>query len=106
MLLLLALAADERGASFYGRSRMAERLGLSRREVDVGLERLREAGLVAWRPWRAGSRDGVWQLVELPPPRQNDQGERGGEALSVGAILAQLGWPNQKRGPSSDSRVS
>src|SRR5690606_13412452 len=29
-LTLLALAADARGVSFYGRSRMAERLGLTR----------------------------------------------------------------------------
>lgn len=67
VLVLLALAADDHGASFYGRERMSRALGLPRDEVDRGLARLLELGLVAHRPWRPGFADGVWQLLPLPP---------------------------------------
>lgn len=88
MLVLLTLAADRRGASFFGRERMGLALGLSRQEVDRALDRLLELSLVAHRPWRAGLPDGVWQLLPLPAPSRS---RRGGDALSVGEILAQLG---------------
>ncbi len=87
VLVLLALAADRRGASFYGRERMSMALGLSRQEVDRALDRLLELSLVAHRPWRDGLSDGVWQLLPLPA----SQSRRGGGALSVGEILTQLG---------------
>ncbi len=87
VLVLLALAADRRGASFYGRERMAVALGLSRQEVDRALGRLLELSLVAQRPWRDGLPDGVWQLLPLPASRL----QRGGGALSVGEILAHMG---------------
>ena len=86
-LVLLALAADRSGASFYGRERMAVALGLSRQEVDRALDRLLGLSLVAHRPWRDGLPDGVWQLLPLPASRS----QRGGGALSVGEILSQLG---------------
>lgn len=89
VLLLLALAADERGASFYSRVRMAERLGLGADRLDRALRSLTELGLVAFRPWRVGHRDGVWQL--LPLAKRIDHA-RGGE-MRIGAILAQLGLP-------------
>jgi hypothetical protein len=66
VLVLLALAADARGASFYSRARMAERLGLPRDDVDHGLRRLLALELVAFRPWEPGSTDGVWQILPLP----------------------------------------
>jgi len=88
VLTLLALAADQRGASFYSRVRMAERLGLTRAGLDQGLARLLEVGLIAHRPWRAGAVDGVWQLLPLTPRTREP---RGGEALSVGAVLARMG---------------
>ena len=87
VVLLLALAADRHGASFYGRERMAETLGLSRQEVDRALGRLLGLSLVAHRPWREGLPDGVWQLLPLPASRSG----RGGGAMSVGEILTQLG---------------
>ncbi len=87
VLVLLALAADRRGASFYGRERMSMALGLSRHEVDRALDRLLGLSLVAHRPWREGLPDGVWQLLPLPASRS----QRGGGALSVGEILTQLG---------------
>lgn len=68
VLVLLALAADQRGASFYGRARMTSRLGIALPAVGRALDRLLKTGLVAHRPWRAGDPDGVWQLLPLPPP--------------------------------------
>lgn len=90
VLLLLALAADRSGASFFGRSRMAEVLGMSRHEVDVALQRLLDLELVAMRPWRVGGVDGVWQL--LPVPRRQEQA-RAGRVLSVAELLRGLGFP-------------
>lgn len=86
VLLLLALAADERGASFYGRQRMATLLSLDRTAIDRALARLLELGLVAQRPWHPGQPDGVWQLLPVPShPRAS-----GGPA-SIGDVIAQLG---------------
>jgi len=86
-LVLLALAADRRGASFYGRERMAVALGLTRSRVDRALARLLELDLVAHRPWREGLPDGVWQLLPLPASGAG----RGGGPVSVAQVLAQLG---------------
>lgn len=88
VLTLLALAADGHGASFYGRARMAERLGMPFTQVDAALRRLLELGLVAHRPWRRGDADGVWQLLPLPP-RVEAPREQG--VAHIGDILASLG---------------
>ena len=85
VLVLLALAADRHGASFYGRERIAQRLGMSRQQVDQALKRLLELGLVAHRPWRQGHPDGIWQLLPLPPLQL-----RGGEAVCIGDMLKSL----------------
>ena len=87
--MLLALAADRRGASFFARDLMALVLDMSRHEVDLGLQRLVDTGLVALRPWRAGARDGVWQLLPLPARRQPDRAIR---ALSAAELLRSLGF--------------
>lgn len=89
VLVLLALAADRRGASFFGRGRMAEVLRMSRHEVDHALQRLVDLGLVALRPWRSSGVDGVWQL--LPVPRRLEQA-RAGRVLSVAELLRGLGF--------------
>lgn len=73
-LALLALAADGRGASFYGRRRMAETIGLSIERLDRALERLVRLGLLDFRPWKRGQRDGVWQVLSV------DDDARPGEA--------------------------
>jgi hypothetical protein len=88
VLTLLALAADGHGASFYGRARMAERLGMPFLEVDAALRRLLELGLVDHRPWRKGDADGVWQLLPLPPRAESP---RDHGVAPVGDILATLG---------------
>lgn len=90
VLVLLALAADRHGASFFSRDRMAEVLGMSRHEVDVALQRLLDAGLADLKPWRHGVRDGVWQLL---PPSPRRQPERTRQALSVADVLRSLGFP-------------
>ena len=89
VLVLLALAADRQGTSFYGRERMTSVLGMSRRDVDFALSRLEELGLVAHRPWRAGHADGVWQL--LPLPRSERSPGSSGEPMSIRAVLESLG---------------
>lgn len=88
VLTLLALAADERGASFYGRGRMAASLGLEGRALDRALDRLLALGLVAHRPWRLGHPDGVWQLLPVPAaaPRERTTGP-----ASIRDVLGALG---------------
>ena len=88
VLTLLALAADGRGASYYGRARMAERLGMAFTEVDAALRRLLDLGLVDHRPWRQGDADGVWQLLPLPP--RTESPSKPGVA-PIAQILAGLG---------------
>ena len=111
VLLLLALAADRNGASFFGRQRMATALGMTRACVDAALARLRSLDLVAHRPWQPGQLDGVWQL--LPVPRRHRPGERPDERVAaartdapvhIAAILAQLGIATDRRNPAESDR--
>jgi len=88
-LVLLSLAADRRGVSFFSRDRMALALGMTRHEVDVGLQRLLDAGLVDHRPWRPGTCDGVWQLLPTPPRRH---AERAAAVLTAADVLRSLGF--------------
>lgn len=67
ILVLLALAADRRGASFYRRETMSRILSMPTEAVDRALERLLQLELVDHRPWSPGNPDGVWQLLEPPP---------------------------------------
>ena len=106
VLVLLALAADRHGAAFYGRGRMAEKLGMSREAIDQALTRLLELRLVAHRPWRHGHPDGIWQLLPLPAPES-----RGGDAVSIGDVIKSLNLRRQgSNAPQTpkppDSRVS
>lgn len=89
VLILLALAADRRGASFFSRDRMAEALGMTRHEVGFALQCLVDFGLVAHRPWRQGVTDGVWQLLPPPPRRQP---ARMRQELSAADVLRSLGF--------------
>lgn len=89
VLLLLVLAADRHGASFYSRHRMADVLGISLNQVDAALQRLRDLELVDYRPWHKGSREGVWQLLPLPLLRDQPRAQR---VLGIGEILASLGF--------------
>jgi hypothetical protein len=88
VLVLLALAADRRGASYYSRARMADRLGIDVGRVDHAVERLLNLGLVALRPWRQGQRDGVWQLLQV----EQTSTARAGACMSVADLLRSLGF--------------
>lgn len=88
VLLLLALAADRRGASYYSRARMADRLGIDVGRVDRAVDRLLELGLVAMKPWRPGQRDGVWQIM----PVEQRASARAGACMSVAELLRSLGF--------------
>ena len=89
ILVLLAIAADHRGASFYGRARMAAALSLTRAEVDAALSRLLSSGIVAHRPWRPGDPNGVWQLLPVPSRSPHPRAER---TLHAADILRRLGF--------------
>ncbi|MEW5705178.1 MAG: hypothetical protein AB1781_11435 [Pseudomonadota bacterium] len=91
VLLLLALAADRHGASFFSRARMARCLAMRREDLDGALSRLLELGLVAHRPWRPGDPDGVWQLLPLPGKPHSAASQRSGTTLPIGAALRALG---------------
>lgn len=88
VLLLLALAADRRGASYYSRCRMADRLGVDVGRIDRAVDRLLELGLVALRPWRPGQRDGVWQIM----PLERSAAARTGTCVSIADLLRSLGF--------------
>jgi hypothetical protein len=88
VMVLLALASDRHGASFFSRERMAAKLGISRHDIDQALARLLEWHLVAHRPWRPGHPDGIWQLLPLP---RSEKRPRGGEAISIGDLCRSLG---------------
>jgi hypothetical protein len=107
VMVLLALAADRHGASFYSRERMADKLGIRRSRVDQALNRMLELRLVAHRPWRQGNPDGIWQLLPLPPSTRQP---RGGQPVSIGDLCRSLGFqlPDQPTQPSKppDSRAS
>jgi hypothetical protein len=68
VLAFLSIVADRDGVSFYGRDRMAVALDLDRGRLDRALERLLGEQLVAFRPWRPGGQDGVWQVLSPPAP--------------------------------------
>ena len=87
VMVLLALAADGHGASFFGRERMAKALGLDRQAVDRALRRLLELELVAQRPWSQDHPDGVWQLLT---PRRRIKAATG--TFSIQQALAALGF--------------
>ena len=89
VLVFLALVADRRGASFYGRGRMADALGMDIACLDRALARLIESRLVASRPWHRGVKDGVWQL--LPVPDSEKPTRRNSEPRSAAEILTDLG---------------
>jgi len=91
VFVLLVLAADRRGASFYGRDTMATLLGFDRWRIDAALEQLLDQQLVAMRPWRPGHRDGVWQLLPLPQPQRDH--DRSARTMRAADVLKLLGFP-------------
>ncbi len=68
VLVLLALAADRHGASYWSREKMSRALSTPRADVDWALQRLLELKLADHRPWTPHHQDGVWQLLPVPRP--------------------------------------
>jgi hypothetical protein len=96
VLVLLALAADQHGASFYGRERMADRLSMDRETIDRALARLLQLGLVEHRPWQAGHPDGIWQIMPLPQaPSRSDL--TSDATASIGDLIGQFAVPRASR---------
>jgi hypothetical protein len=87
VLLLMALAADRHGASFFSRARMADALGIDVARVDRALDRLLDLRFVDLRPWRPGIRDGVWQIL----PVEGNRTTRSGRTMHVADLLRSLG---------------
>jgi hypothetical protein len=111
VLVLLALAADCHGASFFGRRRMAEALRMSSPAVNAALARLVDLHLVALRPWQPGNPDGVWQLLPVPrrdrpgePPHHGAQRDGANAPVHIAAVLAQLGIATDRRNPADPDR--
>ncbi len=92
VLVLLSLAANTQGASWYVRERMAALLGMSREKVDRALDKLLMKKLVAFHPWKRDPLNGVWQLLPLPssPGRKT-------YVLPIQEILRSLGLQPQPR---------
>lgn len=86
VLILLAIAADEHGASYYGRARMASQLGLDLCRIQEALSCLKDFGLVAMRPWRHGQEEGVWQLLPVPEREQ----KRSDSPQAISEILEEM----------------
>ena len=95
VLLLLVLAADEKGASYYGRGKMGAILGMDMESVTVALRLLLNREIVAFRPWRRGSKDGVWQLL---PVRMGKESKSQPGCLPIGEILNRLGLGKDRAG--------
>jgi hypothetical protein len=96
VLLLLALAADSKGASYYSRARMATYLNLAPEAVQKALEQLLEWRLVAFRPWQPERKEGVWQLLPLPEKPTIPRGQTSSAATILKAMHPGLWEP----GPS------
>ncbi len=90
VLTLLALAADDQGASHWSRARMTQALRTSRRSLDAALQRLLDRGLVAHRPWRSGHADGVWQLLPLPEAEETGQAQPANRTGAAAGNIAEI----------------
>ena len=95
VLVLLVLAADRRGASFYSRDRMAGALRIDRARVDAALAELLDHRLVDMRPWRPGHREGVWQI--LPVPESSRDSDRIGGVMRAADVLRLMGLADERK---------
>jgi hypothetical protein len=67
---------------------MAVRLGIDVGRVAAALARLLNLGLVAFKPWRLGAKDGVWQIWPVEQSRE----KRSKTILPVAELLRLLGF--------------
>jgi hypothetical protein len=78
LYVFLALAADRDGLSCWRLDRMERELPLDGAALVAARARLIEAGLIAFRPWSARSRDGTYQVLSIE--ERDDAPRRGGLA--------------------------
>lgn len=64
--VFLVLAADSRGLSFYSKASIAKKLLIDWDDFEGAKARLLERGLIAFRPFREGDVDGVYQVLPVP----------------------------------------
>ena len=106
VLVLLALAADRNGVSYYRRETMVGLLGMSRASVDRALGWLQDVGLVAHRPWGRGQMDGVWQVMPVPRAAVSPTSTTArSDAMPISEILSRL-RSGVTRSPPPDFRGS
>jgi hypothetical protein len=89
LYVFLALAADRHGLSCWRLDRVERAMPC----LDVpALARARQGlvdlGLIAFKPWSAHDRDGVYQLLALGTPAAGTEA-RVGEPVSLASLLAQ-----------------
>jgi hypothetical protein len=65
LYVFLVLAADRDGLSCWRLDRMERELPLDDAALVAARTRLIEAGLIAFRPWSARSRDGTYQVLSI-----------------------------------------
>jgi hypothetical protein len=78
LYVFLVLAADRDGLSCWRLDRMERELPLDGAALVAARARLIEAGLIAFRPWSARSRDGTYQVLSIEA--RDDTSRRGGLA--------------------------
>ncbi len=67
-LLYLALlcVSDRQGLSWWRDDTLGKRIGLGESGFQEAKRRLLEKRVVGFRPFHAGGRHGVWQVLDLP----------------------------------------
>jgi hypothetical protein len=84
LYVFLVLAADRDGLSCWRLDRMERELPLEGAALVAARTRLIEAGLIAFRPWSARSRDGTYQVLSIEP---RDSAPRRGGLATMRDIL-------------------
>lgn len=89
----LALAADAQGLSCWRLDRIERQLPLDLAALHRARGELVQKDLVAFRSWSPGSTDGVYQVLELPPPASELRIDAG--AVPIAQLLPGLGASGQ-----------
>ena len=75
LYLLLALAADRNGVSFYRREKICDCLALDDGQFQVARDRLVDLGLIAFQPYTVLSPNGFYQLLPVDRPAPDFAGQ-------------------------------
>jgi hypothetical protein len=86
LYLFLALAADRKGLSCWRLDRIEREIPFDVRALKRARDGLVAEALVAFRPWRAKSIDGSYQVLSLPKVKA--AARRTGGVASLGEVLS------------------